>query len=279
MGAELNNLDPILFGTKVQRFAAADNTRLEIETAWQSAKGALQATWPREGHKLLFVIHEGEQILYDEEATDIITEINLLDKRTPVDVVLHTPGGLLSACDRVSEALLRRKRTAAFVPFYAMSGGTKIALATESVVFGNGANLGPIDVQYGGRPARDILQLEREMGDKASEELKLAAKEVRRVLEQESRQACAHINRKHKGFWGRCELADELTKGERYHGARITLKEAKKLGIRATKGLPSVLYEFVSKRRAQLKELARLEQALRIVQTKAAEETSTSQGA
>jgi ClpP class serine protease len=264
----LAGLEPILFGTEAQRFAATSQTRIEIEAAWEREKNALQQGWPRQGHKLLFVIHEGDQGLYDEEATDLITEINLLDKHTPIDIVLHTHGGGLTACDRVSEALLKRKHTNAFVPFYAMSGGTKIALATETIALGNGASLGPIDVLYKGIPARDLLQLEMERGDKASEELKLDVKNVRRVLDQEARNACAHIHRRHKGFWGGCELADKLTNGERYHGSRITFKEARRLGIKVKRKLPAVLYELVGKRRAQLKELQKMEQALRIVQAK-----------
>jgi hypothetical protein len=249
----------------VRRHADLNTEREEIGTEWETLKGHLRQSWPRKRHRLLFVIHEGAQKIDDEEATDLITEINLLDKSVPLDVILHTHGGYLSACDRIAEALVRRPRTAAFVPFYAMSGGTKIALATRQIFFGSGANLGPTDVQYMGSPALDIIQTAREEGDAASEQLKFAAREVRRVLKEESKKACRLINRRHKGFFGGCSLAQNLTSGERYHGARITYAEARKLKIKVSDKLPKVLYEFIAKRRPQLRRLQELESAVKVI--------------
>jgi ATP-dependent protease ClpP protease subunit len=248
-----------------RRHAAAETEKADIKAAWQASRTQLQREWARKGRHLMFVIHEGNEGLEDEESFDIMNEINLLPKRTPIDIVLHTPGGAMTACYRVAEALVRRKRTASFVPFSAMSGGTLIALATQKIYFGSGANLGPLDVHYMGTPVRDIVQTAEEQGDNASEQLKLAAKDAARVLNEESKRVCALINGRHKPWFSGCSLANTLTSSERFHGARITYKEAKSLRIRVGRKFPKSLYAFVTARREQLKKLHELNSTIRII--------------
>ena len=49
----------------------------------------------------------------------------------------------------------------AFVPHYAMSGGTLIALAADEIVMYEDAVLGPVDPQLGQYPAASILTVVR----------------------------------------------------------------------------------------------------------------------
>jgi ClpP class serine protease len=71
-------------------------------------------------------------------------------------MILHTPGGLVLAAEQIAKALVEHKgKVTVFVPHYAMSGGTLIALAADQIVMDSNAVLGPIDPR-GGRHARSI---------------------------------------------------------------------------------------------------------------------------
>jgi membrane-bound ClpP family serine protease len=75
----------------------------------------------------------------------IFRAIYLTDPEIPLDLVLHTPGGLLLAATQIARAVLKRKgKVTVFVPHYAMSGGTLIALAANNIVMSEYAVLGPV---------------------------------------------------------------------------------------------------------------------------------------
>src|SRR6202020_2711147 len=58
--------------------------------------------------------------------------IQMTDPDVPLDLVLHTPGGLVLAALQIAKAVREHKgKVTVFVPHYAMSGGTLIALAAN----------------------------------------------------------------------------------------------------------------------------------------------------
>ena len=62
------------------------------------------------------------------DSEEILRAIHLTDPAVPIDIVLHTPGGLVLASLQIARAIHKHKgRVTAFVPHYAMSGGTLIA--------------------------------------------------------------------------------------------------------------------------------------------------------
>src|SRR6202165_2960044 len=93
------------------------------------------------------------------DSEDVIRAIHLTDPSVPIDLVLHTPGGLVLAALQIARAIHKHKgKVTAFVPHYAMSGGTLIALAASEIVINEYAVLGPVDPQLGQRPAASILK-------------------------------------------------------------------------------------------------------------------------
>jgi ClpP class serine protease len=78
----------------------------------------------------------------------------------PLDIILHTPGGLVLAALQIARAIGDHKaKVTVFVPHYAMSGGTLIALAADEIVMSRYAVLGPVDPQLGQSPAASILKV------------------------------------------------------------------------------------------------------------------------
>src|SRR5215510_4439764 len=92
----------------------------------------------------------------DSEA--VLRAIQLTAPDYPLDMILHTPGGLVLAAGQIAHALRYHKgKVTVFVPHYAMSGGTLIALAADAIVMDENAVLGPVDPQLGQSPAASIL--------------------------------------------------------------------------------------------------------------------------
>jgi ClpP class serine protease len=84
------------------------------------------------------------------DAEDVMRACEMTDADVPIDLVLHTPGGLVLAALQIARAVRSRKgKVTVIVPHYAMSGGTLIALAADEIVMAPHAVLGPVDPQLG----------------------------------------------------------------------------------------------------------------------------------
>ena len=84
------------------------------------------------------------------DSEEVLRAIKLTDPDCPIDFIVHTPGGLVLAAGQIAHALKRhRAKVTVFVPHYAMSGGTLIALAADEIVMDPNAVLGPVDPQLG----------------------------------------------------------------------------------------------------------------------------------
>jgi len=88
-----------------------------------------------------------------DDAEQVLRAIRLTPAEMPIDLILHTPGGLVLASDQIAYALKRHSgKVTVMVPHYAMSGGTLVALAADEILMDRDAVLGPVDPQLGGLP-------------------------------------------------------------------------------------------------------------------------------
>jgi ClpP class serine protease len=110
------------------------------------------------GTRLITMIHRQETIGFFglpisryidiEDSERVLRAIRLTPPDMPIDLILHTPGGLVLAAEQIAQALVRRPaKVTVFIPHYAMSGGTLIALAADEIVMDENAVLGPVDPQ------------------------------------------------------------------------------------------------------------------------------------
>src|SRR5712675_2893452 len=94
------------------------------------------------------------------DSEEMLRAIQMTDDDVPLDIVLHTPGGLVLAALQIARAIRGHKaKVTVFVPHYAMSGGTLIALAADEIVMSRHAVLGPIDPQLEQSPAASLLKV------------------------------------------------------------------------------------------------------------------------
>jgi ClpP class serine protease len=84
------------------------------------------------------------------DAEEVLRAIRLTARDVPIDLILHTPGGLVLAAIQIARALREHPaKVTAFVPHYAMSGGTLLRLAANEIVMSPHAVPGPVDPQLG----------------------------------------------------------------------------------------------------------------------------------
>ncbi len=98
-----------------------------------------------------------------EDINGFMSVMHGMDWSKHLTLVLHTPGGLTNATETIVEYLLQKfAQIEVIVPTFAMSGGTMVALAADTIVMGRQSQLGPIDAQMpvGGRSvsARAIVE-------------------------------------------------------------------------------------------------------------------------
>src|SRR5712672_3759738 len=97
------------------------------------------------------------------DSEDVLRAIQMTDADVPIDLVLHTPGGLVLAALPIAKAVRDHKaKVTVFVPHHAMSGGTLIALAADEIVMCTHSVLGPIDPQLGQSPAASLIKVVEE---------------------------------------------------------------------------------------------------------------------
>ena len=182
-----------------------------------------------------------------QDSEEIIRAIRLTDDNIPIDLILHTPGGLVLAAEQIAYALKAHKaKVTVFVPHYAMSGGTLIALAADEIVMDPNAVLGPVDPQLGQYPAASILKvLETKDINKIDDQTLIMADISRKAIKQVERCIKTILSGKmpeHKAE----ELADLLSRGEWTHDYPITYQEAKELGLPVSTEMPVEVYQLMS---------------------------------
>jgi ClpP class serine protease len=182
-----------------------------------------------------------------EDSERLLRAIAITDKAVPIDLILHTPGGLVLAAEQIAFALKRHPATVTvFVPHYAMSGGTLISLAADEIVMADNAVLGPVDPQLGQSPAASIVKvLERkpmkEIDDQTIIQADLAEKALRQV-DRTVRDLLAERLGEEKA----ASLAHTLSSGTWTHDYPISVTEARDLGLSVSTDLPAEVSEMMS---------------------------------
>ena len=82
------------------------------------------------------------------------------DRSKGLDLMLHTPGGVVTATESIVNYLRKmfNKDIRVIVPHMAMSAGTMIACSSKEIIMGKESSLGPIDPQFHNVPAQGVLK-------------------------------------------------------------------------------------------------------------------------
>ena len=133
----------------------------------------------------------------------------------------------------------------AFVPHYAMSGGTLIALAADEIVMSEYAVLGPVDPQLGQYPAASLLKVVArkpvaEVDDNTLILADQAEKAIAQVRESVRELLTGKINQDQL-----TELVRLLSEGAWTHDHPITYDAAKAFGLPVSSEMPSEFLDLL----------------------------------
>lgn len=106
-------------------------------------------------------IHTNPDVsINDNDMSGFMTAIHGMDKSKGLDLILHTPGGEVTATEAIGNYLRKvfGNNIRAIVPQMAMSGGTMLSCISKEILMGKHSSIGPIDPQIGGVPAYGVIQ-------------------------------------------------------------------------------------------------------------------------
>lgn len=182
-----------------------------------------------------------------DDSEQILRAIRLTDPEIPIDLILHTPGGLVLAAEQIAYALCsHRADVTVFVPHYAMSGGTLIALAAEHIVMDANAVLGPVDPQIRDLPAASILAaVARKDINEVDDETLIMADVGEKAIQQVKRTVVRIVSERTDANQAEA-LAEILGSGTWTHDYPITVQEARGLGLPVTTEVPDEVYDLMA---------------------------------
>ncbi len=233
--------------TPVIRQRMLDASRLRLMRSLEEKRGSRVIALIHRQESLSFLGFPMARYIDIQDSEAILRAIKLTDDDVPIDLILHTPGGLVLAAEQVANALARHPaRVTVFVPHYAMSGGTLLAMAADEIVMDENAVLGPVDPQIGQFPAVSILAAvaQKDVNRVDDETLilaEVAQKAVRQVEATVERIACCHYTPETVQ-----QLKEALVSGRWTHDYPISVEEARSLGLNISTEMPAEVYRLMN---------------------------------
>lgn len=222
---------------------------------------AIQTFERQRGTRVILLIHRQESIslfgiplsryISIEDSEQVLRAIRLTPPNVPIDLILHTPGGLVLATEQIAKALMRhRAKVTVFVPHYAMSGGTMLAMAADEIIMDENAVLGPVDPQLGNVAAASVLTvIEQKPISEIDDQTLITADLARKALHQVQRFVRTLLEDSFPEQKIQPEnidrIVEALTTGRVTHDYPISVEEAKELGLPVTPGLPKEIYNLM----------------------------------
>ncbi len=222
----------------------------------------LDAIERKRGSRLITLIHRQETMsilgipisryIDIEDSEQVLRAIRLTDEDVPIDIVLHTPGGLVLAAEQIACALCRHKaKVTIFVPHYAMSGGTLIALAADEIVMDPNGVLGPVDPQLqmpqggGYVPAVSILAAMEVENPNRDDQTLIMADMARKAIKQVHNTVYNLLRNNNMEEEKARRLADKLSEGHWTHDYPLSVEEARAMGLPVSEDMPKEVYALM----------------------------------
>jgi len=181
------------------------------------------------------------------DSEDVLRAIQMTDDDVPIDLVLHTPGGLVLAALQIARAIREHKaKVTVFVPHYAMSGGTLIALAADEIVMSKHSVLGPIDPQLGQSPAASIIKVVEQKPISEIDDQTLIMADVGRKAIAQVKAAAGDLLQRRLPADKAGALAEKLATGTWTHDYPIWATSAQEFGLAVNTNMPNEVLEMMS---------------------------------
>lgn len=210
----------------------------------------------RRGSRVVTLIHRQEsrsilgipiaRYIDIDDSEQILRAIRFTPPDMPIDLVLHTPGGLVLATQQIAGALAKHPaKVTVIVPHHAMSGGTLLALAAGEILMDDNAVLGPVDPQVGEYPAVSLIRVIGEKDKNELDDKTLILADVARTVLGQIQQFIGGLVRDRMSPEGAKELIAALTEGRWTHDYPITVAQAQALGLPVRTEMPAEVYALM----------------------------------
>ena len=223
-----------------------DASRLRLITRFEKQRGSRTIALVHRQETMAFLGFPIMKYIDVNDSEEVLRAIKLTDPSVPIDLIIHTPGGLVLAAAQIANALKRHSgKVTVFVPHYAMSGGTLIALAADEIVMDPNAVLGPVDPQLGQSPAASIMTvLERKNVNDIDDQTLILADVAHKALVQVETTVRDLLTERMPGDQA-AALAKKLASGTWTHDYAITSEAARSLGLPISTDMPPEVYDFM----------------------------------
>ncbi len=211
----------------------------------------------KRGSRVITMIHRQEsrsilgipimKFIDMEDSEKILRAIRMTPKETPIDLIIHTPGGLVLAANQIAHALLNHPaKVTVFVPHFAMSGGTLIALAADEIIMDENAVLGPVDPQLGGLPAASIVKAASEKPlEKVEDNTLILADVAKKALDQMRNTVKDILLAKGWSEEKALKVAEILSQGKWTHDYPLMKRDLEALGLNVSTAVPKEVYALM----------------------------------
>jgi len=236
----------ITFVFPVWKMKRVERLRLELISRLEKKRGTRVVTLVHRQEAISLLGIPIARFINIEDSEQVLRAIRLTPPDLPIDLILHTPGGIVLASEQIAMAMKRhRGKITVMVPHYAMSGGTMLALAAEQILMDENAVLGPVDPQVGPYPAASILAAVGRKPVKNLSDETLILADIAEKAAGQVRQALAHILSGKMDERQALELAELLTEGYWTHDYPLSVEDLKKMGLWVSVGLPEEVYRLM----------------------------------
>jgi len=192
------------------------------------------------GRRVMMINHSSQGLFFSGMITQSTIQkvARALDKfkGAPFDLILHTPGGEVFSSLMISRMFNKYpNEIRAIVPYYAMSGGTLLALSCDKICMSETASLGPIDPQLGSffkvGSARGWKEVLRKKGNKVEDQsilFNMAGQQYTQTIKEHITEVMQVPCKKKK------EFISYISSGDVEHAKALTADDLRKFGFDIT---------------------------------------------
>jgi ClpP class serine protease len=217
---------------------------------------AIRKLEQKRGSRVITLIHRQESVsllgiplrrfIDVEDSEQVLRAVRLTPDTIPIDLVVHSPGGLVLAAEQIARALHRHPaKVTVLVPHYAMSGGTMLALAADEILMDENAVLGPVDPQIGQWPAASIVKVAAEKPTERVNDETLILADIARKAQSQVKEFVRNVLLDDFPEERADKIAEQLTSGVWTHDYPLTFEMLAQIGLPVSSELPTEVFALM----------------------------------
>jgi ClpP class serine protease len=217
---------------------------------------AIRRLEQKRGSRVITLLHRQESVsllgiplrrfIDIEDSEQVLRAVRLTPDTIPIDLIVHSPGGLVLAAEQIARALHRHPgKVTVIVPHYAMSGGTMLALSADEILMDDNAVLGPVDPQIGQWPAASILNVASTKPLERINDETLILADIAKKAQAQVREFVTNVLLDDFPEERAKQIADKLTSGQWTHDYPLTFEALSQIGLPVSRELPTEVFELM----------------------------------